>query len=102
MDIVTTLTAEHSAYDTSLPFTNPLKDFLRTVAQKPYIKLIGICYGHQIIAEALGGKCEPGQGWEVGVYGNDVTEEGKKWFDGDRVVRTLVSELMLVHSTDGK
>lgn len=33
---------------------------------------------------ALGGKCEAGQnGWEAGVYGTDVTEEGKYWWTGD-------------------
>ncbi|WP_062265191.1 glutamine amidotransferase-related protein [Endozoicomonas arenosclerae] len=31
-------------------------------------KLIGICFGHQLVAEALGGKtCKAAQGWNVGV-----------------------------------
>ncbi|KAN0037308.1 hypothetical protein ACTFIV_002649 [Dictyostelium citrinum] len=31
------------------------------------IKIFGVCFGHQIIAEALGGKCEKNQkGWEIG------------------------------------
>ncbi|KAM9981094.1 hypothetical protein ACTFIY_003395 [Dictyostelium cf. discoideum] len=33
------------------------------------IKIFGICFGHQIIAEALGGKCEKNQkGWEIGQH----------------------------------
>ncbi|KAK5577381.1 hypothetical protein RB653_002322 [Dictyostelium firmibasis] len=33
------------------------------------IKIFGICFGHQIIAEALGGKCEKNQkGWELGQH----------------------------------
>jgi hypothetical protein len=29
----------------------------------------------------MGGECCAGtEGWEVGVYGNEVTEEGKKWW----------------------
>jgi hypothetical protein len=43
----------------------------------------------------MGGECKAGtNGWEVGVYGNEVTEEGKKWWGDvsgqgreDRVVR---------------
>jgi GMP synthase-like glutamine amidotransferase len=53
-----------------------LKAFVRTVFNKyPTIKFLGICFGHQIIAEALGGKVEKNsRGWEVGwtvIYLND-------------------------------
>lgn len=44
-----------------------LKDFI-PLAYTAGKKLIGICFGHQIIAEALGGKAEKSdQGWGVGV-----------------------------------
>ena len=45
--------------------------------------MIGICFGHQIIAKALGGKTElASQGWGVGVqnYQKIVTEP---WMDPD-------------------
>lgn len=51
----------------------PLMDFIREAfnAKK---KLIGICFGHQVIAEALGGKAEKSdKGWGVGVRSVDVT-----------------------------
>lgn len=36
-------------------------------------KLIGICFGHQLIAQALGGKTEAAhQGWGIGVMANEV------------------------------
>src|SRR4051812_871217 len=38
------------AYD-PLPWIGPLKDFLRASAAKP---MVGICFGHQIMAEAFG------------------------------------------------
>jgi GMP synthase-like glutamine amidotransferase len=64
-----------------------LVDFIRQLATSPqtqHIRIIGVCFGHQIVSVALGGKCEAGQnGWEVGVYGTDVTEEGKYWWTGD-------------------
>jgi GMP synthase-like glutamine amidotransferase len=34
----------------------------------PSKKIIGICFGHQIVAQALGGKVEVNQkGWEIAV-----------------------------------
>jgi len=45
----------------------------------PKVKMIGICFGHQIIARALGGKIGKNQhGWEVGWTEMTVTEEGKR------------------------
>lgn len=79
--------AEHTAHDTSIPFVAPLIDYVRDIATSPqtqHIKLIGICFGHQIISIAMGGKCERGEnGWEVGVYGNETTEQGRYWWCGD-------------------
>jgi len=32
----------------------------------------------------MGGDCEAGtEGWEIGVYGNEITEEGKRWWGDD-------------------
>lgn len=48
------------------PWIPPLKDLVRQIAamQKP---LVGICFGHQVIAEALGGKVEKSEkGWGLG------------------------------------
>jgi len=70
-----------SAYE-NLEWINRLVSFVRDVAQnKPHIKLIGICFGHQIIARAMGGECVPNDGkWEVGVTELDLTDVGKQLF----------------------
>lgn len=44
-------------------WTHKLIDFIRA---KSFRKLIGVCYGHQLIAIALGGKVEK-KGWHIGV-----------------------------------
>lgn len=46
------------------------------------VKLIGICFGHQLIAQALGGHvCKNPRGWEVGATTVALTEEGKRFFE---------------------
>ena len=48
------------------PWIPPLKDFIRAIhaAGKP---LVGVCFGHQIMAEALGGRAEKSaRGWGAG------------------------------------
>ena len=74
--------ADHDAYLVTgsaagvyepLPWIPPLIDFLR--AAKGQAKLIGVCFGHQIMAEAFGGHVErSARGWGVGVHVYDVLE----------------------------
>ncbi len=52
-------------YD-NLPWMEPLKTFLRSAKGKA--KLVGVCFGHQIMAEAFGGRVEKSpRGWGVGL-----------------------------------
>lgn len=57
--------SRHGAYE-DLPFIKPLEDFIRK-AYAASVPMVGICFGHQIIAQALGGKVEKfDKGWSVG------------------------------------
>ena len=48
------------------PFIAPLEDFIRK-AYAADVPMVGVCFGHQIIAQALGGKVEKFKdGWAVG------------------------------------
>lgn len=50
------------------PFIAPLEKFVRQCVQSGK-KLVGICFGHQLIAQALGGKVEQAaQGWGLGLH----------------------------------
>jgi GMP synthase-like glutamine amidotransferase len=50
-----------------------LKDFIQHVALQQ--KVIGVCFGHQLIAETYGGKVEPSpHGWGVGVHRYEVAK----------------------------
>jgi GMP synthase-like glutamine amidotransferase len=56
-----------SAYD-DIAWIHELKNFVRSIHQHQK-KLIGICFGHQLIAAALGGSVEKSkEGWHVGIH----------------------------------
>lgn len=57
--------SRHGAYE-DLPFIRPLEGFIRA-AYAAHVPMVGICFGHQIIAQALGGKVTKyPQGWAIG------------------------------------
>jgi GMP synthase-like glutamine amidotransferase len=60
-------------YD-DLPWIAPLKDFLREARGRT--KLVGICFGHQIMAEAFGGRVvKSPKGWGIGLHRYEVREQ---------------------------
>jgi GMP synthase-like glutamine amidotransferase len=64
-------------YD-DLPWIAPLKAFLVEADRQP---LVGVCFGHQVMAEAFGGKVvKSDKGWGVGLHVYDVAEP-QSWMD---------------------
>jgi GMP synthase-like glutamine amidotransferase len=71
--------SRHSVYD-DLDWIEKLKRFVRTLYEekRPFV---GICFGHQMLAEALGGDVKPaGYGWGVGVLDMEITQT-EPWMD---------------------
>ncbi|MBX7249504.1 MAG: type 1 glutamine amidotransferase [Caulobacteraceae bacterium] len=63
-----------------LPWIEPAKDFLRAARGKA--KLVGVCFGHQLMAEAFGGKViKSPKGWGIGLHRYDVVTR-PDWVDG--------------------
>ncbi|HZG45383.1 MAG TPA: type 1 glutamine amidotransferase [Allosphingosinicella sp.] len=84
---------DHDAYIVSgspagvyepLPWIGQLTDFLRAARGKA--KLVGICFGHQAMAQALGGEVvKSDKGWGVGLHDYAVALR-QPWMDlADRV-----------------
>lgn len=58
--------SKHGAYE-DLPWIAPLENLIREISNTD-LPMVGICFGHQIIAQALGGKVVKfPRGWSVGV-----------------------------------
>ena len=66
-------------YD-DLPWIGPAMDWLR--AAKGRTRLVGVCFGHQLMAEAFGGKViKSPKGWGVGLHRYEVARS-EPWMDG--------------------
>ena len=62
-----------------LPWIEPLQEFIRGATGS---RLVGICFGHQIMAEALGGHVEKSdKGWGAGLHHYSIVRS-ERWMDG--------------------
>ena len=63
-----------------LPWIAPLQEFIRSATSS---KMVGVCFGHQIMAEALGGRVEKSaKGWGAGLHHYAIVA-AEPWLDGN-------------------
>ena len=61
-----------------LPWIEPLQQFIRDAGDG---KMVGICFGHQVMAEALGGHVEKSdKGWGAGLHRYSIVHS-EPWID---------------------
>lgn len=71
------------------PWIGQLFDFLR--AAKGRAKLVGVCFGHQAMAQAFGGQVvKSPKGWGIGEHAYDIVSR-EPWMDGAAAIRLPAS-----------
>ena len=61
------------------PWIAPLMEFIRAANIS---RMVGVCFGHQVMAEALGGHVEKSnKGWGAGLHRYSI-EHAESWLDG--------------------
>jgi GMP synthase-like glutamine amidotransferase len=77
---------EHNSFE-DVPWINRLVEFTRKAVAHGRVRVLGICFGHQIIGRALGAKVGRSEdGWEVAVCDMDLTAQGRELFGLDKIV----------------
>ena len=77
-----------SAYD-GLPWINELKIFIQSLHSHQK-KLIGICFGHQLIAQALGGSVKRAKsGWHVGIHAAKLKQHANFFSNTDQAFNLI-------------
>lgn len=100
--------SKSSAYEDK-PWIHELIEFVRELDRRRK-KLVGICFGHQLVAQALGGRTEKSaKGWGVGLHRHHFVRV-PAWHDGgspdldilvshqDQVVQTATGAQVLAGS----
>lgn len=89
IDAILITGSKHNAFDDE-PWIRHLVDFTRSCIEGGRIRVIGVCFGHQIVGRALGVPVTPSdKGWEVAVVEVDLTETGKSLFGLEKLVSLL-------------
>jgi GMP synthase-like glutamine amidotransferase len=86
-DAVIIMGSPAGVYD-PLPWIFPLMQFIR---QSQASKMVGICFGHQVMAQALGGEVvKSDKGWGTGLHSYSVIA-GQPWMNGESRIASPAS-----------
>ena len=70
------------------PWIAPLMEFIRTAKDS---RMVGICFGHQVMAEALGGRVvQSDKGWGAGLHRYAIARR-EPWMDGEQAIAVPAS-----------
>lgn len=91
LDAVLVSGSRYNAFDDD-PWILKLLDFVKNILDQDLLPLLGVCFGHQIIARAMGASVgRSNNGWEVSVTPVDLTECGQEVFGRTSLVLDLPS-----------
>ena len=92
IDAILLTGSRQNAFDNH-PWIVKLVEFTRQVLEEQNrVRVIGVCFGHQIVGRALGMKVDRSYaGWEISVTPMELTQKGKEVFRVDG--KTMVSHM---------
>ena len=80
--------SRHSAY-LDEEWIVRLVEYTRKAVASGRVRVVGVCFGHQIVGRALGVPVDRNdKGWEVSVTETKLSDEGKKLFGLETLVRS--------------
>jgi hypothetical protein len=80
IDAILITGSKYNSFDQD-PWILKLVNFTKEVFAQDRVRVIGVCFGHQIAALALGAKVGRAEkGWEVSVTAIDLTKRGQEIF----------------------
>lgn len=87
IDAVLISGSKHNSFDDD-EWILKLTEFTRQALATNRIKIIGVCFGHQIVGRALNAKLgRSDKGWEIAVTDVELTPKGKEIFGLEKMVR---------------
>jgi GMP synthase-like glutamine amidotransferase len=86
VDAILITGSRHTAYEDD-PWILKLVEYTRQAIDSGRIRVVGVCFGHQIVGRAMGARLgRSDKGWEVAVTEVDLTDKGKDIFKLDKMV----------------
>lgn len=89
IDAVLITGSKASAYE-NVEWILRLVEYVKGLLDGGRVRVIGVCFGHQILGRVLGAKvCPNRHGWELSVTDVGLNATGKKFFRRDKLVRHI-------------
>ena len=86
IDAVLITGSRFSAFD-STPWIVRLVEFVKTLLGQRRVRVVGVCFGHQIVGRAMGVKVARSErGWEASVCEVQLTGTGREVFGREKLV----------------
>ncbi|KIW63875.1 hypothetical protein PV04_08845 [Phialophora macrospora] len=85
IDAILITGSKHDSFSDT-PWINKLVDYTAKILSETHVRVIGVCFGHQIVGRAL--KAKVGRnpdGWEAAVNDVQLSEKGKELFGVDKL-----------------
>jgi hypothetical protein len=89
IDAILVSGSKYNSFDND-PWILKLVAFVQGVLQQRRVRIIGVCFGHQIVGRAMGAKVARSEGgWETSVTAIDLTKRGQEIFGKTALVSSV-------------